>query len=59
MDSIIKLLPFSDETYNEEELTGCSLKKFKNCIMFELPNNSHFRIVWHFSGKLYIGEWDN
>ena len=27
--------------------------------MFELPNNSSFRVVWHFNGKLYIGEWDH
>ena len=26
--------------------------------MFELPNNTNFKIVWYFSGKLYIGEWD-
>lgn len=27
--------------------------------MFQLPSNDRFRIVWHFKGKLYIGEWNN
>jgi hypothetical protein len=34
MNLILKILPLSDETYNEKELVGCSLKKYKNCIMF-------------------------
>lgn len=34
------------------------MKKYKNCIMFDLPNPRGYKIVWHYSGKLYIGEWD-
>lgn len=35
------------------------LKRYKNCIMFTLPTNNALKVVWHFSGKLYIGEWDD
>jgi hypothetical protein len=42
-----------------KELASCSLKKYKNCVMFELPKNNSFKIVWHYKGKLYIGGWDN
>lgn len=58
MDLILQILPLSDETYNENELQGCSLKKYKNCLMFELSNNIVFRIVWYYTGKLYMGEWN-
>jgi hypothetical protein len=59
MDLILRVLPFSGQTYSEKDMVGCSLKKYKNCIMFELPNNPGFRIVWHYAGKLYMGEWDS
>ena len=58
MDIIMKVLPYSDETYSVGELDNCILRKYKNCVMFELPNNSSFRLVWYFSGKLYMGDWD-
>lgn len=59
MDLVLTILPLSDQDYNEEEMTECTLKKYKNCIMFQLSPDSNFRIVWHFTGKLYFGEWDS
>lgn len=32
------------------------MKKYKNCIIFTLPNEQK-TIVWHYSGKFYIGGW--
>lgn len=32
-------------------------KRFKNCIILIAPGNGK-AIVWHFSGKFYIGGWD-
>lgn len=42
----------------EGELHRLVMKKYKNCIMFDLANPKGYKIVWHYSGKLYIGEWN-
>jgi len=26
--------------------------------MFESSHNKDFKIVWHYTGKIYIGEWN-
>lgn len=33
------------------------MKKYKNCIIFKTPEDKK-TIVWHYSGKFYIGGWD-
>ena len=27
--------------------------------MLGLPENDRFKLVWHFTGKLFMGEWNN
>ena len=34
------------------------MKKYKNCIMLDMPHQQAVKIVWHYNGKLYIGGWD-
>ena len=34
------------------------MKKYKNCIMLDIPNVNLLKLVWHYSGKFYIGEWN-
>ena len=53
-----KILPLFSTVHKEKDLYGCILKKYKNCLTFSLAKDSNFRIIWHFTGKLYIGEWD-
>ena len=59
MTFILKVLPLSSIKYTPEDLEDCTLRKYKNCIMFELKKYPNFKIVWHFVGKLYIGEWNS
>lgn len=33
------------------------MKKYKNCIMLDLEQ-SQSKLVWHYNGKLYVGEWN-
>lgn len=33
------------------------VKKYKNCVVFSINNNSSECILWHFSGKFYMGGW--
>lgn len=33
------------------------MKKYKNCIILDLPGDKNWKLVWHYSGKIYIGEW--
>ena len=33
------------------------MRKYKNCVIFTIVNNSEKTIVWHYSGKFYIGGW--
>ena len=33
------------------------MKKYKNCIIFKTPDVKK-TVVWHYSGKFYIGGWD-
>ena len=33
------------------------MKKYKNCIIFKSPDVKK-TIVWHYSGKFYIGGWE-
>ena len=35
------------------------MKKYKNCIVFSLTANQSHSILWHYSGKFYIGGWKN
>lgn len=42
----------------ENELYRLIMKKYKNCIMIDLPNAKNLKMVWHYNGKLYIGEWN-
>ena len=34
------------------------MKKYKNCVVFSLGSNPR-TILWHYSGKFYIGGWKN
>jgi len=34
------------------------MKKYKNCVVFNLGNSSQ-TILWHYSGKFYMGGWKN
>lgn len=58
MDLILKILPYSSIEYQPQDLSDCILKKYKNCIMFELKRFPNMKLVWYYSGKLYIGEWN-
>ena len=31
------------------------MKKYKNCIMVDLPGAKHIKLVWHYNGKIYLG----
>lgn len=33
------------------------MKKYKNCIIFKTPDIKR-TVVWHYTGKFYIGNWD-
>lgn len=33
------------------------MKKYKNCIIFKTPDVKK-TVVWHYSGKFYVGGWD-
>jgi hypothetical protein len=34
------------------------MKKYKNCIMLDLPTPRKLKLVWHYNGKIYVGEWN-
>jgi hypothetical protein len=34
------------------------MKKYKNCVIVDLPNIQKLKLVWYYSGKLYIGDWN-
>jgi len=34
------------------------MKKYKNCVMLDLPTSRSLKLVWHYNGKIYVGEWD-
>lgn len=40
------------------ELNKIIMKKYKNCIMLDIPNVNLLKLVWNYSGKFYIGDWD-
>ena len=44
---------FSIEADKDEHLY---MKKYKNCIIFKTPDPKK-TIVWHYSGKFYVGGW--
>jgi len=46
-----------DMNMKEGELHKLVMKKYKNCIMLDLPHSPGTKLVWHYTGKLYIGEW--
>lgn len=33
------------------------MKKYRNCVIFKTPDLKK-TIVWHFTGKFYIGGWE-
>jgi hypothetical protein len=33
------------------------VKKYKNCVIFTLDGQTHHCVLWHFSGKFYMGGW--
>lgn len=33
------------------------VKKYKNCVVFSITSNTSECILWHFSGKFYMGGW--
>ena len=37
------------------DLAGLVMKKYKNCIMLDLPGSRPCKLVWHYNGKVYIG----
>jgi len=41
---------------DEEEKQLC-VKKYKNCVVFTVSNIHSECILWHFSGKFYMGGW--
>ena len=40
------------------ELNKIIMKKYKNCIMLDIPNVNLLKLVWNYSGKFYIGDWN-
>ena len=40
------------------DFSGLVMKKYKNCIMLDLPGAKACKLVWHYNGKVYIGEWE-
>ena len=46
---------FDIEIGNED--TDFNMKKYKNCIIFKTPDIKK-TVVWHYSGKFYVGGWD-
>lgn len=55
MELILQILPYSNLSYGPDDLTDCILKKYKNCLMFEMKRFVETKIVWYYNGKLYIG----
>ena len=59
-----ELLDLAQHTYKifgidiEENENQLCMKKYKNCVVFTLANSAH-TILWHYSGKFYIGGWKN
>ena len=57
------LLDLARRTYEavgvrvEEEDRQLCVKKYKNCVMFTVSNNQSECVLWHFSGKFYMGGW--
>ena len=45
-----------DESDHHNQLC---MKKYKNCIVFSLTADHAHSILWHYSGKFYIGGWKN
>ena len=41
---------------DEEDRQLC-VKKYKNCVIFTINNSPSECILWHFSGKFYMGGW--
>jgi hypothetical protein len=33
------------------------VKKYMDCIHYELHNQKHFHLIYYFSGKIYFGQW--
>jgi hypothetical protein len=56
---LIKLPELFELSIQKEELVKIRMQKFKNCISFSLPSNSEIKIIWHYSGKFYIGQFVN
>jgi hypothetical protein len=41
---------------DKEEYQLC-VKKYKNCVVFTINNAPSECVLWHFSGKFYMGGW--
>ena len=44
--------------FKDRELHHVIMKKYKNCIMLDLPADASAKLVWHYNGKIYLGGWD-
>jgi hypothetical protein len=60
-----ELLRLAKNTYKifnidiEVEEKQLCMKKYKNCIIFSFGNSNSDCILWHYSGKFYMGGWKN
>ena len=58
-----ELLSLAKKTYQvfgvdvDNEDKQLYVKKYKNCVVFTITTNSSECILWHFSGKFYMGGW--
>lgn len=43
----------------DEDQNQLCMKKYKNCVVFMFGGNQQQTILWHYSGKFYIGGWKN
>lgn len=55
--SIKQLIKLLHLEVKEEGLSGIIMKKYKNCLIADLPSPQKLKMVWYFTGKLYIGNW--
>ena len=38
-------------------LDNLKVKKYMDCVHYNLPNKFDFHLIYYFSGKLYFGQW--
>lgn len=44
--------------FEDNEIHKLIMKKYKNCIMLDLPTQRKIKLVWHYNGKIFVGEWN-